>query len=414
MSGLRLFAVALVLGVATVGWVVLGGSVEFRTHDTGAAGTEQVGQLWGSAQVQQVPSFTSGDRALAIAGSDVTADFDLEQRKRGLLWYATYTVDFAGTYRLANDSAEAVKAQMSLAFPSPDGVYDGFAVSVDGQEVPITYGDGNAKAEFTIPAGSSVLVATGYRTQGQDEWRYSATQGVSVIEDFSLTMTTDFADIDFPTDAVSPTSKERIGEGWALTWDYESLVSGRQIGLIMPVPLNPGPLASRISFFAPVSLLFYFAALVLLMATRSVKIHPMNFAFLAAGFFAFQLLFAYLVDRIDIYLAFAIASVVSVALCVSYLAMAVRDRRAVVEAAIGQFVFLVLFSFSFFFEGFTGLAITIGAVLTLAYFMFRTAHVDWAEVFERDPIGRAVRIGDRLPAVHTTPSPPPPAPAPEG
>ncbi len=408
MNGLRLFAVALILVVATVAWVVLGGSVEFRTHDVGQEGTEQVGQLWGSAQIQQAPRFFSANRQLALRGSNVTADFELEQRKRGLLWYATYTVDFAGAYTVENVSAEEVVAEMSLVFPSPDGVYDGFGVTVDGTEVPVTYGEGSAHAKFPIPAGSSVEVATGYRTQGQDEWRYSATEGVSVIENFTLVMTTDFEQIDFPTDTVSPTAKERDGAGWILTWDYERLVSGRQIGLIMPVPLNPGPVASRISYFAPVSLLFYFAALVLLMATRRVRIHPMNFAFLAAGFFAFHLLFAYLVDRVDIYVAFAIASVVSVVLCVSYLAKAVNDRRAVLEAAVGQFVFLVLFSFSFFFEGFTGLAITIGAVLTLGYFMLRTAHLDWAEVFERDSVERTMRAaaGPGLPPV--PPAPPGP------
>ena len=37
--------------------------------------------------------------------------------------------------------------------------------------------------------------------------------------------------------------------------------------------------------------------------------------------------------------------------------------------AASQVVYLVLFSFSFFLQGFTGLAITIGAVLTLAVMM---------------------------------------------
>jgi len=48
-------------------------------------------------------------------------------------------------------------------------------------------------------------------------------------------------------------------------------------------------------------------------------------------------------------------------------------------------VFLVLFSYSFFFSGFTGLAITVGAVLTLAYFMGKTAKVDWEVVFPKKP-----------------------------
>ena len=46
-------------------------------------------------------------------------------------------------------------------------------------------------------------------------------------------------------------------------------------------------------------------------------------------------------------------------------------------------MFLVLFSYSFFFEGLTGLAVTIGSVVTLAYFMAKTGHVDWEDVFRK-------------------------------
>jgi hypothetical protein len=294
---------------------------------------------------------------------------------------------------------------MRFHFPSPtDGVYDGFAVRVDGLEVPVRYEVGDAVAEFEIPAGETVEVGTGYKTNGLDEWRYLPTrEGVDVINDFELVMTTDFADVDFPTDGVSPGAKERVGDGWDLTWSYESLVGGRSIGLIMPTPLNPGPVASRISFFAPVSLLFFFAALVLLTATQAVRIHPMNYAFLAAGFFAFHLLFAYLTDRVDIDLAFAVSAAASMVLCVGYLSMILAQRRWLWEVAASQFVFLVLFSYTFFFEGLTGLAITIGSVLTLAYFMARTGHVDWERVF-----GRAPRPGMGPTAV-PSPRPGPPA-----
>ena len=53
------------------------------------------------------------------------------------------------------------------------------------------------------------------------------------------------------------------------------------------------------------------------------------------------------------------------------------------EAGISQLLFLVLFSYAFFFEGYTGLVVTIGAILTLAALMQITAKVDWAEVFKK-------------------------------
>jgi LAS superfamily LD-carboxypeptidase LdcB len=41
----------------------------------------------------------------------------------------------------------------------------------------------------------------------------------------------------------------------------------------------------------------------------------------------------------------------------------------------------VLFSYAFFFDGYTGLAITIGAILTLFIVMQTTARVQWTEKF---------------------------------
>lgn len=389
MRVIRLVAIGCIFILAAIAWMVLAGSVQYRTDSTDVALGERVEGLWGGPQAQTAPAFTFTPRAggshdMAIASSAITADFTLDQRRKGLLWYATYSVDYHGTYRVANPGSEEGTASLSFAFPSADGVYDGFGVTVDGVDVPVIYADGAAKASFPVAAGDSAEVTTGYRTQGLDEWRYlAAPNGVGVVDDFSLTMTTDFADVDYPADAVSPTTTETSDGGATLTWNYDSLVTGRPIGLSMPKPENPGPLAARISLFAPVSLLFYFAALVLLTATNGLKLHPVHYGFLAAGFFAFHLLLAYLADHVDINVAFAIGAVTSVALCVGYLLLVLGRGRALTEIALSQLIFLVLFSYSFFFKGFTGLAVTIGSVLTLAYFMAKTGRVDWEQVFRR-------------------------------
>lgn len=384
----RLTAIALIFVLAAGAWVVLAASVDYRTQNTDVALYDQVGSLWGESQAQYVPTFTyatSGARkTLEPEATTIDTAFQLDQRRKGLLWYATYTVDFAGEYRVSNPTTATLDTRFEFPFPTPDGIYDGFAVRVNGVERPVAYAEGNAVATFELQPGASAVIETGYRSNGLDEWRYvPVREGVGVIKDFTLTMQTDFTDVDFPDGAVSPTSTQDTADGKALTWRYDSLVSGRAIALSMPRPMNPGPLAARISLFAPVSLLFYFAALVLLTTTRRIRVHPMNYAFLAAGFFAFHLLFAYLVDRVDINVSFAIASVTSVALCVGYLRLVLGKGPALREIAASQFVFLVLFSYSFFFEGLTGLAVTVGSVLTLGYFMVKTGRVDWDTVFAR-------------------------------
>jgi hypothetical protein len=107
----------------------------------------------------------------------------------------------------------------------------------------------------------------------------------------------------------------------------------------------------------------------------------MNYFFLAAAFFSFHLLLAYLADHVSIHTAFVAASAVSVFLVVTYLRLAVGVTFAFREAALAQLLFLVLFSYAFFFEGFTGLAITIGSIVTLFITMQMTGRIRWAETF---------------------------------
>jgi inner membrane protein involved in colicin E2 resistance len=149
----------------------------------------------------------------------------------------------------------------------------------------------------------------------------------------------------------------------------------------MPEKLQPGPITGRISFFAPVSLLFFFFVLFIFTTLRGIDLHPMNYFFLACAFFSFHLLMAYLADIVPLGITFVICSCVSVLLLVSYLRLVAGMQGMAYEAGLAQFVYLILFSFAFFFDGFTGLAITVGAIVTLFVAMQTTARVSWSEKF---------------------------------
>src|SRR6266436_9178538 len=120
----------------------------------------------------------------------------------------------------------------------------------------------------------------------------------------------------------------------------------------MPERLQPGPLAGQISYFAPVSLLLFFFLMFIITTMRSIDLHPMNYFFLAAAFFAFHLLLAYLVDHISIHGAMAICSIVSVFLVVSYLRLVAGIRFAALEAGTAQLIYLVCFFSPFFWKAF--------------------------------------------------------------
>jgi hypothetical protein len=216
-----------------------------------------------------------------------------------------------------------------------------------------------------------------YRSRGTSTWGYRLTEGTGEVRHFALAITTNAANVDFAPGSLSPGTQRREGRGWRGEWRFERLVANSGVGLVLPNRLNPGPLASRITFFAPVGLLFFFFVVAILAAAEGQRIHPMNYFFFGAAFFAFHLLFAYLVDHVAVLPSFAISALVSVALVASYARLFTGWRFALRRIAVAQALYLVLFSATFFWEGFTGLAITIGAILTLFVMMQATGRLDW-------------------------------------
>ena len=66
-----------------------------------------------------------------------------------------------------------------------------------------------------------------------------------------------------PPGAESPDFAQATGDGWQLEWNYTDVIGANAIAMDMPAVTNPGAVAGRMTFFAPVSLLFFFAVLVI-------------------------------------------------------------------------------------------------------------------------------------------------------
>jgi inner membrane protein involved in colicin E2 resistance len=398
--GKNIAAIVVIFLFTTFAWMILGASVVARSDSAGSGLSKDVQSNWGSPQ-QQSPPLASASHLvqttiqeahngvtttkvidekvvtpLPIEQSRIRVGLDLDQRQKGLLWFATYRVSFHGDYVFRNISMDD-DVNVKLVFPAPDAIYDDLIVRADGKPVPLTTENGAVSASIRRPPGSVIRVEVGYRSQGLGTWDYKFGENVSQVRDCVIEMQTNFDAIDFPQGGLSPTMKKKTDRGWLLTWRFSNLVTGYRIGMVMPEKLQPGPLAGRISFFAPVSLLFFFFLIFIIASLRGIDLHPMHYFFLATSFFAFHLLLAYLADHISIHAAFAICSAVSIFLVVSYLRVVIGSRFAFVEAATAQFIYLILFSYAFFFKGFTGLAITIGAIVTLFVVMQLTARIKW-------------------------------------
>ena len=410
---IRIVGIGVVFVVACAGWITLGGVMTERTHRKTYELDGNVAELWGAPQVQRAPTFRFdwGERRtqtrmevrdglwqeveevveerhfkqMQPSSTDISVDLALDQRLKGLMWYALYDVDFAGTWTYTHREEVDGELTIALSFPNTDGLYDSFRFVVDGVDLAgeLRPEAGAVAAVIPVDPGQTVTLDVGYASRGKDDWRYVPAPDVANLEDFRLAMTTDFARVDFPPYSMSPSSKRYTDEGWTLAWDFSRIVTGHDIGLVMPLPIQPGALAAKLAFSAPISLLFFFLLLFVLSVMRGIEIHPINYLFLGASFFAFHLLFSYSVDHIHLATAFALSSAVSIVLVVSYLRLVVSPRFAFVEAGAAQLVYLIGFSLAHFWDGFTGLTVTVLSILTLFILMQMTGRVRWSEVLGR-------------------------------
>jgi inner membrane protein involved in colicin E2 resistance len=409
-------AVAFVWLGCTLAWVVLASTLLYRSGEMSSELTNEVDRLWGPPLVQAPPRATyqqpkkvaekvvttdaQGKTVeqqierqieetlwLPLVRSDVRVKLQLEHRRKGLLWFPTYGVDFDANYEFQNDTALPRAVTALFPLETSNSVYDGFRISDGaGAARAVTVASDGARFTATLAPGERLAFGVRYRARGRSVWRYSLTEGAGSVDRFRLAMTTDFPNVDFPAGSLSPSKHGVSGSGWNGEWRFDSLVANAALGVELPQKLNPGPLASRITFFAPVGLLFFLFVASVLGAARKMTLHPMHYFFIGCAFFAFHLLFAYTVDHIALPAAFLVSSLVSLALVVSYARWFLGLKRALLYLAFPQFLYLVLFSATFFWQGFTGLAIVVGAVLTLFVIMQIVGRVRWDETFQRRPL----------------------------
>jgi hypothetical protein len=398
----KLIAIGIIWAGASCAWLILASTLTQRTSDSDTDQRAALGTLGGSPQTQTIPDFyydvsaapPSGPRVrhnastqttqVSPESSNVLVDLELEQREKGLLWYSTYAVSFESTYAVRNPGA-AGTLRFVMPLPAQDATFDGVTVTVGGAQLPAKTQAGVLTGSITAAARATTLVRIAYQSHGLGTWQYRFGTDSTGVRNFNLVMNTNFRAIDFPPHTLPPTAERETPQGWQLTWSYRNLITGNWIGMTFPERLQPGPLAQRITLWAPVALLFYLFVLVVVTTLRKIDLHPVNYFFLGAAFFAFHLLFAYTIDRMPLGFAFALASCVSMFLTISYLRLVVGLRFAAVEAGLAQFFYLILFSLALFNEGTSGLAITIGAIVTLFLCMQWTGRIRWSERFVAAP-----------------------------
>jgi len=407
----RLAGMAVVLGVAAIAWMVLGGVMSQRTSVQRSVLADSVADLWGVPMTQSAPvvlfewdhweeeqvpvtgadgerrtelrrTLRTSSRSLQLQSSDIAVDLSLDPRRKGLVWFALYDVVFGGEWTVDHEGGEG-RVVFRFPFPNDGSVYDDFRLTVNGEEQATAPQNGAVTVRFPVSGAEQFAFEAEYRSRGADSFHYlpSAGSAVSEARELRVAMTTDFEKIDFPPRSLSPSTRERTDAGWELSWDFRRIITGHGIGMVMPQRIQPGPLAASMAFSAPISLALFMLWIYVLGLLKEVEIHPVNHLLVAGSFFGFHLLFGYSVDHLSVLWAFLLCSVVSMVLTVSYLRLVAGPRFAVREAGIAQLVYLVGFALAHFFDGFTGLTLTVIGIGTLFAVMQLTGRVRWSEVF---------------------------------
>jgi hypothetical protein len=127
----RFLTIAVIWLGCTVAWMILGGTLHLRTSALSGSLNNEVNALWGppgrqapplanyqrietteEVTVEQRPEGnvrkvvqheTKVDVPLALDASDVHTTLNLEQQRKGLMWFPTYGIDFQAQYVFLND-----------------------------------------------------------------------------------------------------------------------------------------------------------------------------------------------------------------------------------------------------------------------------------------------------------------------
>ena len=384
MKTSHLFTIAFIFGITSFAWWFLGGTIIMRTAHVREHTGYGVADRWGPTLVQLHPTASyassNGNKVtVQPAASEVKAVLTYQPVKMGLLWHRTYGVLFEGSYTFTNDTAITQNYELALQLPTTKGMLDKVNVVLGTGDTSrrslSTPEEGWITEHAELAPGQSLPVQVSYECRGTDVWRYAFTDH-SRIRDFKLAVTTDFTDVNFPIS--SPTSRDTTERGLELIWKYDDAISAPGVSVEMPAELNAGPVAAQVAMWSPLSLFLFFTVILITVIARGLRLHPVNYLFMAAGFFSFPLLFSYMLDVFPVYVSFGIAAAVSLVLVSGYLRAAAGEFLFRI-ALPAQICYMVLFSSTFFFKGLTGLTLTVGGIVTLGVLMALTAKVDWSE-----------------------------------
>jgi len=416
VNALRITLIIPVVIFFTIIWLVLGAKMDFKTKQVSLKAQDSLVGNWGSSITQEPPSLvklTEGEEfvaqptsppppdvweeeqaeysteqvtppatqlkpqgeAVPFSKENITVNIDADYRKKGLITFNTYSVEFGGEYSAVNDTDQVQRWHFSFPLSQTAAMLYDLSFTVNGEQATDDDLSDGFDWEGEVANGEQLSFSIEYSARGIDSWLYSLA-GRSLHNEITLDMTVNQTKNDIPDTSLSPVEVKPTEDGERLLWTFQNLMSDKSIGINIPKAENHFLTVRNLTYWMFLPFLLYVTALTLMLIAKKKELHPLHYLFLGGAFVSFSLLLAYILPYWGLWITFAIAVVASIAMTLTYLARLTSTRFAVWDGGKYLYLFLVGFPISFFTE-YRGIVLVLIGVVALILLMQDTVQHRW-------------------------------------
>jgi inner membrane protein len=334
----------------------------------------------------------------------VKGDLDSDARRRGIFSVPVYELSLllSGEFRAPDfaalgidpRSADWKQAHVALGISDVRAVRAQRPLSWRGAEVELLPGTGSfpcgagihAKVDasgtsplsFSLPLSLAGSIGAYFTPFGRDTTVALASDAESPSFQGSwLPTDRDVSHEGFSASWRIPFLGRGFPQAWTSQSDFGEAIAAARFGVDLLEPVDHYRMAERSVKYAGLFILWTFAAVWLVEVLAGVRVHPIQYLLIGAALCVFYVLELSLAEHLGFATAYALASVVVVALIGAYArAILAHSRRALVvtggAAALYVYLYVVLTN-----EDYALLAGSLGLLAILAGIMFVTRRVDW-------------------------------------
>jgi len=103
---------------------------------------------------------------LPLDASRINVTLALAHRQKGLQWYSTYIVDFAGVYTFHNPTADPQLVTYAVKFPAEHAINDGLVMEVDGHALSLNSDQQGVSVAALLAPKHTGALRIAYRSHG--------------------------------------------------------------------------------------------------------------------------------------------------------------------------------------------------------------------------------------------------------